>query len=473
MKDTALHPVAADYRLEVARILADLPVAEAEEILDDVEVNLSEVLAELDEVVTSESLRARLGTPHEYAAELRAAAGYPPLTPTGSGHLSRLGKVELLCLGLFVALGAAFVTGIGIGVAGDGQERWWIFPCLLGLAVEALNALWLRGRAPGLPEIAALSITQRARALGESLRTGRWAEPVRFLIGLQSAWWVTRALIVAVLVWVLAGGVWWPVTAGVLALAGSLWLGPRAAHDRRLLWAAVPINALVIGAGIGMLAGGQLTPESRTEYVHNVVPPRSNYYSSVDGHPLDGDALLTKADGGPLKNIYPFDAQGLPLKDVLLFDHNGKQLGIVGDTYERYCGPSNSAVVPNRESLPFPQPRVVGNSATGTCRVEEGTAPFTIAIPVRPGGQPSANPMPGTVPQSGAQVPPDRGRLPQGVAPSTPPSAGASGAVDPANPPVSPAGPTTPPVAPNSAPPASQPDPKTGGSANAPAANGS
>ncbi|MFJ8746430.1 hypothetical protein ACIRL2_44670 [Embleya sp. NPDC127516] len=471
MKDTALHPVAADYRLEVARILADLPVAEAEEILDDVEVNLSEVLAELDEVVTSESLRARLGTPHEYAAELRAAAGYPPLTPTGTRPLSRIGKVELLCLGLFLALGAAFVTGIGIGAAEGGQERWWIFPCLLGLAVEALNALWLRGRAPGLPEIAALSITERARTLGDSLRTGRWAEPVRFLIGLQSAWWVTRALIVVVLVRVLAGGVWWPVAAGVLALAGSLWLGPRAAHDRRLLWAAVPINALVIGAGIGMLAAGQLTPESTTEYVNNA-PPRSNYYSAVDGHPLDGSALLTTESGGPLKNIYPFDAQGRPLKDVLLFDHNGKQLGIVGDQYERYCGPTNQSVVPNRESLPFPQPRVVGDSATGKCRVEEGTAPFTIAIPVRPGGQPAANPMPGAAPQSGAQVPQGGGQPPQTV-PSAPPSAGASGAVNPANPPVSPTSPTTPPVSPNSAPPASQAGPKTGESATAPAESGS
>ncbi|MET7298640.1 hypothetical protein [Embleya sp. NPDC005575] len=460
MKDTALHPVAEDYRVEVARILADLPASEAEEILDDVGVNLSEVVAELDGAVTSESLRARLGTPHEYAAELRAAAGYPPLTPTESGRLSQFGKVELLCLGLLVALGAAFVTGIGIGAAKDGEDRWWVFPCLLGLAVEALNALWLRGREPGLPEVAALSISRRARALGESLRTGRWAEPVRFLMGLQSAWWVARALIVAVLAWVVAGGVWWPVGAGVLALVGSLWLGPRAARDRRLVWAAVPINALLIGAGIGVLGAGQLNPDgvSMERVAYAPQPQYPSRFHTPEGSPLDPGTLLGTLDGQRLQNIYPFDAQGRPLKDVLLFDQNGKQLGLATADYDYRCGPawSKPNPVPNRESLPFPQPRVVVEPGGANCRVEEGTAPFTIAIPVRPGGQPSANP--GAVPPPGAQLPQS--------APSATPSAGVSGAPNLANP-------TTPPVPPNSAPPASPANPKAAESATEPSQNGS
>ncbi|MYW00570.1 hypothetical protein GT354_20250, partial [Streptomyces sp. SID3343] len=100
MKDTALHPVAADYRVEVARVVADLPPSEAEEILDDVELNLSEVVAELDGAVTSDLLRARLGTPQEYAAELRAAAGYPPLRAGGSLGGARFGAAELVLAGL-------------------------------------------------------------------------------------------------------------------------------------------------------------------------------------------------------------------------------------------------------------------------------------------------------------------------------------------------------------------------------------
>ncbi|MFE2870932.1 hypothetical protein [Embleya sp. NPDC059259] len=461
MKDTALHPVAEDYRVEVARILADLPAAEAEEILDDVEVNLSEVVAELDGAVTSESLRTRLGTPHEYAAELRAAAGYPPLTPPGSKRSARFGKVELLCLGLLVVLGSALVAGFGIGSQDDAQGRWWIFPCLLGLAVEALNALWMRGRGPGLPEIAALSITQRLGAYGESLRTGRWAEPVRFLIGLQSAWWVARALIVAALAWVAAGGVWWPVCAGVLALAGSLWLGPRAAHDRRLLWVALPVNALVIGGAVGILGAGQLTPGTDSiQYVGDTSPRYSEYRSTGDGHPLDPGVLLGTLDGQQLKNIYPFDAQGRPLKDVLLFDQNGKQLGLAGDDYNYRCHNAEGRnPVPNRETLPFPQPRVVFEPGATGCRVEEGTAPFTIAIPVRPGGQSSANPVAGTVPQPGGQPPQE--------APSSAPSAGVSAKP---NPPVNP---TTAPVPPNSAPPASEANPKTGQPSTPPAQSGS
>ncbi|MFI1578104.1 HAAS signaling domain-containing protein [Embleya sp. NPDC020630] len=421
MKDTALHPVAADYRVEVARILADLPAVEAEEILDDVEVNLSEVVAELDGAVTSDALRARLGTPHEYAAELRAAAGYPPLTPPGGGgRLRGVGKVELLMLGLLVALGAAFVTGVALGSQQDGQERWWIFPCVLALAVEAVNALWLRGRERGLPEVAALSVTRRARALGESLRTGRFAEPARFLTGLRSAWWVLRALVVSLLAWVITGGVWWPVAVGILALAGSLWLGSRSGHDRRLVWLAVPLNAMVVGLGIGMVSGGQFEPGETVRFE----PSGSNYptfYSSSDGHPLESSTLMGTLDGRPLQNIYPFDAQGRPLKDVLLFDQNGKQLGLYSGLSNYGCTPDGRPMVPNRESLPFPQPRVEPNRGAPGCRIVEGTAPFTIAIPVRPGQVPPAStpPSAGVPGNPPATVP----NTPPGTAPGAAPGA--------------------------------------------------
>ncbi|GCD94007.1 HAAS signaling domain-containing protein [Embleya hyalina] len=425
MKDTALHPVAADYRVEVARILADLPAVEAEEILDDVEVNLSEVVAELDGAVTSDALRARLGTPHEYAAELRAAAGYPPLTPAGDGgRLRGVGKVELLMLGLLVALGAAFVTGVALGSQQDSQERWWIFPCVLALAVEAVNALWLRGRERGLPEVAALSVSRRARALGASLRTGRFAEPVRFLTSLQSAWWVARALVVSLLAWVITGGVWWPVAVGLLALVASLWLGSRSRHDRRLVWLAVPLNAMVVGLGIGMVSAGQFEPGE----VVRMEPMGSNhpsYFNSWDGHPLDSSTLMGTLDGNPLQNIYPFDAQGRPLKDVLLFDQNGRQLGLYSGFSNYGCTRDGRPAVPNRESLPFPQPRVEPNQGAPGCRIVEGTAPFTIAIPVRPGQAPqSSTPpsagVPGNPPATVPSTPP--GSAP-GSAPGTAPGA--------------------------------------------------
>lgn len=376
MKDTALHPVAEDYRLEVARVLADLPPGEAEEILDDVEVNLSEVLAELDDAVTSESLRARLGTPNEYAAELRAAAGYPPLRPGGSGGAARFGMPEIVLGGLVLATVTALVGGLGIGRAAD----WWVLPCFVALAVELINALWLRGRDPGVPEVAALSITRRAQALGESVRTGRWAAQVRFVIGLQSAWWVARAVVVGVAVGALADDAWWGVGAGAAALVASLWLAPRSARDRRLVWAAVPINALVAGIAIGVIASGQLKT-TETEYVGgSYTGPQGPNYSR------NGEHLLGTANGGPLANIYPFDAQGRPLQGVLLFDQNGRQLGLLNTDLDHSCmnstlgqygssgqdNPQEQFRMPNRETLPFPQPRVIRNANGSECRVEEG-----------------------------------------------------------------------------------------------------
>jgi hypothetical protein len=386
MKDTALHPVAADYRVEVARVLADLPPGEAEEILDDVELNLTEVIAEFDDAVTSDLLRARLGTPAEYAAELRAAAGYPPQRVGGSLGGARFKVAELVLTGLVAATAAAFLAGFGIGWG----QGWWIAPCLVALvAVEAGNALWLRGREPGVPEIAALSITRRARALGASLRTGRSGETVRFVTGLRSAWWVARAAVVGLTVAVLNDQAWWGVAAGVAMLVGSLWLGARSIRDRRLLWAAIPVNLLVLGLGVGVVASGELKSQDR--YVYSGENPYGpvSYYPGPNGQGSDeAGLLLSTLNGRPVENIYPFDSQGRPLKDVLLFDQDGKQLGLVRGDLDRGCDASGGyppqPLVGDRARLPFPQPRVTRNPNTGECRVETGV-PFTIAIPVQPG----------------------------------------------------------------------------------------
>jgi hypothetical protein len=406
MKDTALHPVAADYRDEVARVLADLPPGEAEEILDDVELNLSEVVAEFDDAVTSELLRVRLGTPAEYAAELRAAAGYPPLRVDGALGRARFGAAELVLAGLLTAAAAALVAGLGIGR----EEVWWFVPCLVALAVEAANALWLRGRAPGVPEIAALAITRRARAFGDSLRTGGWAETVRFVMGLRSAWWVARAAVVGATVGVLNGSAWWGAAAGMAALVGSLWLGPRSTRDRRLLWVAIPINLFVVGLGIGVLSSGELKSEVRYEYPSPGPYGPINYYSGGDGT-MSGETgvLLGTLNGRRVENVYPFDSQGRPLKDVLLFDQDGKQLGLAPGEFDGMCVRPNEQwrpMVDNRARLPFPQPRVTRDVKTGECRVETGV-PFTIAIPVQP-NQATPGPqtsVPGQQGQQGQQAP--------------------------------------------------------------------
>ena len=64
------------YLEQVRAALADLPEAERDALLADVESHVAEVSEE-----TGDELVARLGSPDGFAAELRAAAGLPPRTP--------------------------------------------------------------------------------------------------------------------------------------------------------------------------------------------------------------------------------------------------------------------------------------------------------------------------------------------------------------------------------------------------------
>ncbi|MYV99646.1 hypothetical protein GT354_15385, partial [Streptomyces sp. SID3343] len=333
--------------------------------------------------------------------------------------------------------------------AGRG-EFWWP-ACVVALAVEAANALWLRGREPGVPEIAALSIPRRVKALGESARAGRWAEAVRFVTGLRSAWWVARAAVVGLAVGVLGGGAVWGVVAGVAALSGSLWLGPRSTGDRRLLWAAIPVNLLVVGLGIGVVWSGELSPDDHYVYRESGSSGPAYYPSGSGGYGDSdtGEVLMTTTSGRRVENIYPFDSQGRPLKDVLLFDQNGKQLGLAPGEYDAVCARINDGksvpLVESRTRLPFPQPRVVRDPTTGQCRVETGV-PFTIAIPVQ-SGQATSAPQTGQAPQSTQG--PQSTQAPQSTAPPAASSAPQSG---------QPTSPTTAPVSPlGEAPPAATP----------------
>ena len=428
MKDAATHPIAADYRDEVGRVLADLPTGEAEEILDDVEVNLAEVVAELGEAVTAERLRARLGSPAEYAAELRAAAGYPP----AETRAARNRTARLVLVGLLVVSLGAFAAGIGLGA----DQRWWVGPAVAALALEVVNALWLRGREPDLPEAAALSVTRRARALGESLRTGKWAEQVRFVTGLQSAWWLVRAMIPGVAVGVLLSSAWWGLATGVAALVASLWLAPKPTGDRRMLWAAIPVNALVIGLAVGLIGSGELDEDSSYAGPADMIG-YSGYsgpmYINRDDPQGSSSNIIMRVDGRLVENIYPFDTQGRPLEDVLLFDEDGRQL-LMADRAGYEDDPALAECVarllPDPTLRGLPQPRGVWNNdeERTSCRLETGV-PFTIAVPRAS--------EPDKAPTGGATEQPSQG------APTTSPSPGGPVASMPSGPTSSETTPTT------------------------------
>lgn len=84
MNATVANPEVHAYLEAVRTHLADVPEADREELLDDLEGHLLEVAAEDDG-----SLADRLGPPAVYAAELRETAGLPSAAPAGRERLSR------------------------------------------------------------------------------------------------------------------------------------------------------------------------------------------------------------------------------------------------------------------------------------------------------------------------------------------------------------------------------------------------
>lgn len=75
-KATRLDPQVSAYVGLVRLALGDLSVEDVEDLTGGLEADLAELAAESDEPLIS-----RLGEPSRYAAELRAAAGFPPADP--------------------------------------------------------------------------------------------------------------------------------------------------------------------------------------------------------------------------------------------------------------------------------------------------------------------------------------------------------------------------------------------------------
>ena len=86
------HPAVDEYVEAVRHELADLPTEVRDELLDDLTEHLTEITADVaaEAGTATEALRARLGEPADYAAELRAAIGYAqPSTSLGGGLQER------------------------------------------------------------------------------------------------------------------------------------------------------------------------------------------------------------------------------------------------------------------------------------------------------------------------------------------------------------------------------------------------
>lgn len=367
------------YLAGVRSALGDLPAPEVEEVLDDVRGHLADVRAEVGDDAGVDALTARLGSPSAYAAELRAAAGYPP-PPVAVERTSAVSaQVALWAL-------VAATASVGLGVLGLARGDGSLLLLGLGVlvALTALPALVAGG--PRMAQVAGLPLVRRLR---ESVpRPGApGGGLVAFVASLQPAWWVVRALVAATAVAAVVGvdlGVV-RLAVAVVAVPVSVWVGHLSRRDRRALWVVAPLNALAVGlvpllfagsllSGGALLSGGSSGPEPAWSY--------------LPGLWQDGER--------PVTDIRPVDSYGNALRDVYLFDQDGRPLD-VGDP----CGDGTSG-----PSAPLPYPR-------GTAEYDDVTGGCVV---VPPGPLVVAVPTPAPTPSSTAPAPPSA------VAPTVPAS---------------------------------------------------
>jgi uncharacterized membrane protein len=150
----ALPPEAEAYLSALRTALADLSPDEREGLLEEVADSLREVLNEGDSIV------ARLGTPEDFAAELRLAAGLPPThsTPHRVSWATALERTR--------ALSSAF--------APDLAPIWWLVRAYVAVAALALvfGSTWsnYNGAVPRLGTAkAGLAVLLLAAALSVAL----------------------------------------------------------------------------------------------------------------------------------------------------------------------------------------------------------------------------------------------------------------------------------------------------------------
>lgn len=247
------------YLDEVRLYLDDLPEAERDDLLEDLEQHLSEVVAEGDE-----PLAARLGAPADYAAELRQSAGLPPRGAAADSSLARLvHRARASSLGRVVTGVASHRTTRAVrDFLPEARPGWWVARALVGMAA------WM--------------VTTQYVSYGDL--------PVPPVAGSR---FVTVALVV--------GAVW-----------ASVWLGRRSDSSRNLRLLSVAVNVGVVLLAYGAM--NDLSGRLGVDYVYSE-PSRATYLSHPDGTPIT-NIYPYAADGTPLEGVLLYDQAGRPITNV-------------------------------------------------------------------------------------------------------------------------------------------------------------
>ncbi|MEZ0447931.1 HAAS signaling domain-containing protein [Cellulomonas sp. ICMP 17802] len=258
----------AGYAAAVRRSLADLGPEVVEDLTDDLEADLAEAMADERHTAHGRGLLEQFGSPEEYAAELRAAAGLAPAVSRGPRQDLRY----------------------ALGAPARGARR--------------LGAWTLR-----------------------SLRAQPWWGPVEsFLVALRPVWWLVRGWIGYELVAMYFGsaasiGVPRSLLSKAVLLAAvvvsvqygrGVWLrGPRT-H-----WLAVTANVVAVVALLPVV--GWVQGQLQWQYAQ-AGAYAGGAQTIYQDKPVDGVVV----DGMQVSNLFAYDAEGNPLTDVQIYDDRGR-----------------------------------------------------------------------------------------------------------------------------------------------------
>jgi hypothetical protein len=391
--NSTLTGAVALYLAQVRAELSDLPPGELEDVLQDVSDHLTEVAAEFGTEPTLNDLQERLGSPREYADELRTAAGYPVRTaPVGKDHVDAGWKA--LRWGLIAAVVGPFFIVVGIFAwSRDGTA----FFGLLGLGILFVAAFLgvqaLRGNDPRI----VLDTPRGAR--GAAAIRG-WIEQIpphirRELLTIgQPVWWVARGVIGGGGFFALFGAESVTVVGAIAGAAVSIWIGRKTQRDRRWLWYVVPLNVIAAIAVPSFLAAAYAGAS------FGLFDNYDNYRGSSNYSPPQNGLVL---NGTEVSNIYPFDAQGKQIQ-VRLYDQDGNPISLdLQDCATNYGQESRDTT-----SNLFPQavvsPDENGDSGPGNCK-DTTKAPFVPPPAPATRISPSTSPTPTPKPSAGVTTP--------------------------------------------------------------------
>jgi hypothetical protein len=405
---------AAIYLAQVRAELSDLPPGELEDVLQDVSGHLTEVVAEFGREPTISDLQDRLGTPRQYADELRTAAGYPTRSgPVGQSHQDRMtAGWGALRWGLIAATVGPFFVAVAIFAW---SRRETSFFGLVGFGVLFVAAFLgvqaLHGNDPRV-----VLETRNGARTAAALRG--WIDQIPanirhelVTIG-QPIWWVARGMIGAGGFFALFGA---PAVTVVGAFAGaavSIWIGRRTQQDGRWLWYVVPLNVVAAVAVPAFLAAAYMG--ASFGFLDNY---QARHGGSAYNPPNNGLTL----DGTSVTNIYPFDAQGKQVA-VRLYDQDGNPINLDLQDCAATYAPGQRGSTGNQ----FPQAVIVPD-ANGVVTDAENCKDTTKA-PFAPPPEPATRttPTPSPTPKPSPE--------PSSTRPTSRPTAATSGAPRPSTP---------------------------------------